>query len=244
MILQNILTQNNLTYLIEKSKTIYFAINYKLSKNIGQIKIAAKALAVFVLLAILPIGAMPLEKPKYDTNINFTPTNPYSVLSNIKQLNVSVGESEFNKAEREKQEAANSVAKSQAVVSSPVSYTNDPSDFDSIYKSASAQFGVPWQILKAVHYVETGCSGSTSKGSYAGARGPMQFMPGTWRAYGVDGNGDGVADICNVVDAIYGAAKLLAAGGAAEGNIEAALFNYNHSNSYVNKVKEVASSIR
>ena len=72
----------------------------------------------------------------------------------------------------------------------------------------------------------------------------MQFMPGTWRAYAVDGNGDGTADVHDVSDAIYGAANLLAAGGAAEGNVDGALFNYNHAQWYVNKVNEVASSIQ
>ena len=71
----------------------------------------------------------------------------------------------------------------------------------------------------------------------------MQFMSGTWRAYGVDGDGDGTADVCNVVDAIYGASNLLAASGAAEGNIDAALFNYNHAQWYVDKVKAIAYEI-
>ena len=37
------------------------------------------------------------------------------------------------------------------------------------------------------------------------AVGPMQFIPGTWRRYQVDGNGDGVSDPNNVYDAAYGA---------------------------------------
>ena len=70
----------------------------------------------------------------------------------------------------------------------------------------------------------------------------MQFMPGTWRAYGQDGNGDGKADVCNAEDALYGAANYLAANGAVD-NIEKALFAYNHAQWYVNKVKAVADSI-
>jgi len=39
--------------------------------------------------------------------------------------------------------------------------------------------------------------------SPAGARGISQFMPATWSQHGRDGDGDGVADIENPVDAIY-----------------------------------------
>lgn len=48
----------------------------------------------------------------------------------------------------------------------------------------------------------------------------MQFMPGTWRAYGVDGNGDGAADINNAVDAIHGAANFIAKHGSIERGLQ------------------------
>ena len=124
-----------------------------------------------------------------------------------------------------------------------VQKTDDPSGFRQVYQDASKKYGVPWQILEAVHQVETGKDGNTCRKSYAGATGPMQFMPGTWRAYQDDGDGNGSQDICDVDDAIYGAAHLLAASGASEGRIDEALFNYNHSWSYVAKVKDVAQSI-
>ncbi len=71
----------------------------------------------------------------------------------------------------------------------------------------------------------------------------MQFMPGTWRTYAIDGDGDGVADITNVTDAIYTAANYLAKSGADEGRYDDAIFNYNHSQSYVNLVKGIACEI-
>lgn len=86
-----------------------------------------------------------------------------------------------------------------------------PSDYDAVYKAAGDQYGVPWQVLYGLHLTESGLRGTgeiyNKQGT--GATGPMQFMPGTWRAYGVDGDGDGQANIHDVEDAIYGAANYL-----------------------------------
>ena len=68
-------------------------------------------------------------------------------------------------------------------------------------------------------------------------------MPGTWRRYAVDGNGDGIKDITYAPDCLFGSAKLLAANGAANGDNVRALLAYNHSMSYVNKVLAIASGI-
>jgi membrane-bound lytic murein transglycosylase B len=71
------------------------------------------------------------------------------------------------------------------------------------------------------------------------AVGPMQFIPGTWAAYGADGNGDGVRDPNNIKDAALAAAHYLCAGG---GNLtvgiqaRAAIMRYNHSVSYADLV--------
>jgi membrane-bound lytic murein transglycosylase B len=112
-----------------------------------------------------------------------------------------------------------------------------------LYLSVSQQTGVPWQLLAAVHRVETGQSGTTSRTSYAGATGPMQFMPATFNHYAVDGNGDGIKDIHNIDDAMLTAGRYLAAGGAAKGQYSTALYNYNHSWSYVSKVTGIAKQL-
>jgi len=114
--------------------------------------------------------------------------------------------------------------------------------FDSLYVEAEKIYGVPRQILAAVHYVETGQRGDTTVASYAGAQGPMQFMPSTFSAYAQDGDGDGLALINDVHDAIYTAAQYLAANGASSGNVSAALYRYNHSSSYVEHVLSIARS--
>jgi len=115
-------------------------------------------------------------------------------------------------------------------------------NFADLYQKAGQAFGINPKVLQAVHIVETGGSGSTTRSSYAGATGPMQFMPATFRAYGVDGNGDGVADIHNVEDAIFSAANYLAKnrGGS---DIRGSLWHYNHSYAYVDKVLSIAQSL-
>ncbi len=109
-----------------------------------------------------------------------------------------------------------------------------------LYLSVQARTGTPWQLLAAVHRVETGQSGSTARTSYAGATGPMQFMPSTFNHYALDGNGDGAKDIHNLDDAMLSAGNYLRAGGADKGRYSTALYNYNHSTSYVNTVTNIA----
>ena len=69
----------------------------------------------------------------------------------------------------------------------------------------------------------------------------MQFLPSTWAAYGVDGDGDGHTDVMNTVDAVHGAARLLCAnGGADPDRLASALWNYNHSDDYVRQVMSLS----
>lgn len=108
--------------------------------------------------------------------------------------------------------------------------------FDPIYREAEGKYGIPWQVLSVIHEMESGRSGDTYLTSYAGATGPMQFLPSTFAIYGIDGNGDGIASINNTQDAIYSAANYLAASGGTSGNLVGALYHYNHDYWYVNTV--------
>jgi hypothetical protein len=63
----------------------------------------------------------------------------------------------------------------------------------------------------------------------------MQFMPATWKAYGVDANRDGVRDPYNPVDAIFAAARYLKAAGA-QSDLRKGIFAYNHADWYVDSV--------
>jgi murein DD-endopeptidase MepM/ murein hydrolase activator NlpD len=65
-------------------------------------------------------------------------------------------------------------------------------------------------------------------------------MPDTWLRWGLDGNGDGIADPWNPEDAVHAAARYLA---AAEGrtDITRAIFAYNHADWYVADVLQLAA---
>ena len=71
--------------------------------------------------------------------------------------------------------------------------------------------------------------------SSAGAIGWMQFMPASWEEYGLDANGDGVADPYNPEDAIYAAASYLSIAGM-PADTYGAIFAYNHADWYVSEV--------
>ncbi|MFT3899316.1 MAG: lytic murein transglycosylase [Gordonia sp. (in: high G+C Gram-positive bacteria)] len=82
--------------------------------------------------------------------------------------------------------------------------------------------------------------------NYVRAEGPFQFLPETWQRFGVDANGDGVADPDNIDDAALSAARYLcvSAGGdmtTAEGWMKALLV-YNYSRAYAVRVSERANA--
>jgi hypothetical protein len=103
-----------------------------------------------------------------------------------------------------------------------------------IYQAAGTQYGIRWEVLAAINEIETDY-GRNLNVSSAGALGWMQFMPATWRAYGVDANKDGKRDPYNPVDAIFAAAKYLKASGG-DKDIKRAIFAYNHADWYVDSV--------
>jgi membrane-bound lytic murein transglycosylase B len=98
----------------------------------------------------------------------------------------------------------------------------------SYYREAQRRFKIPWNVLAAVNFVETKF-GKLRSASAAGAQGPMQFMPATWRRYGLGGN------VQDAHDAILGAANYLHVSGAPQ-NLRNALHHYNPSGAYVDAV--------
>lgn len=104
------------------------------------------------------------------------------------------------------------------------------------YDAARDCPGLPWAVLAAIGRVESR-HGADRRRSPAGALGPMQFMPATWRVYGVDADGDGKADVYDPDDAVHGAAKYLCAnGGGNSMTLRQSLWDYNHAGWYVDDV--------
>jgi membrane-bound lytic murein transglycosylase B len=103
------------------------------------------------------------------------------------------------------------------------------------YRAAQRRFGIRWQVLAAVNLVES-AFGRVRNQSVAGAQGPMQFLPATWRRYGLGG------DIRDPRDAILGAANFLHQAGAPR-IYARALYAYNPSALYVDAVRRYARLI-
>ena len=96
------------------------------------------------------------------------------------------------------------------------------------YRAAQARFGVRWQLLAAINFVETAFN-KVRNASGAGAQGPMQFEPATWKSYGLGGN------INNPRDSILAAANYLAAHHV-KTDERGAVYDYNPSPLYVDAV--------
>ena len=103
------------------------------------------------------------------------------------------------------------------------------------YREAQRRFGVRWQLLAAINFVES-AFGKAKSASVTGAQGPMQFEPATWRRYGLGGN------VHDAHDAILGAANYLAANGGRTDERDA-LYHYNPSSLYVDAVLHFAHRI-
>ena len=101
--------------------------------------------------------------------------------------------------------------------------------------------GLPWGVLAGIGTVESDNGKSDAPGvhsgaNFAGAEGPMQFEPATFAAYAVDADPSAPLSVYDPADAIYTAAAMLCANGAAsvtQAGISQAVFAYNHSDAYV-----------
>lgn len=138
-----------------------------------------------------------------------------------------------------------------------------PIEYIPVYVAAEEKYSVPWTLLAAHHRIETRFSTMSTLVSPVGAEGHMQFMPCTfvgWKhpsckglgegdisekdktnpamikkygGYGVDANGDGIADPFDIEDAVFSAANFLSRAGVSNGQLKKAIYQYNHSEKYV-----------
>jgi membrane-bound lytic murein transglycosylase B len=119
-----------------------------------------------------------------------------------------------------------------------------PGEYLRLYRQAGARYRVPWSVLAAIGKVESDHGrvrllGVRSGSNWAGACGPMQLgcvagsrAGNAWARYGHGRPHDPAA-------AIPAAARYLVDHGARR-NLDRAIFAYNHSRSYVAKVKQLA----
>jgi cell wall-associated NlpC family hydrolase len=133
----------------------------------------------------------------------------------------------------------------------PLALSSIPPDYLLLYeKAAQTCPGLDWTILAGIGKVETNHGQSTLPGVHsgansAGAEGPMQFLPATFPEYDqpVPAGGVNPPSPYDPVDAIYAAARMLCANGAANGaDPHAAIFAYNHTHTYVSAVLTAAKS--
>jgi cell wall-associated NlpC family hydrolase len=85
----------------------------------------------------------------------------------------------------------------------------------------------------------------TSADGYAHAEGPMQFLPATFARYGTLAPGRPAGarpDPENAWDAIFSAARMLCADGAARGDTDQAILAYNDSQTYLDDVLAAAEA--
>ena len=139
-----------------------------------------------------------------------------------------------------------SVPNAPGSISIPVSFTSAPlspqqvplSTLHVLWQQAGSAYGIPWPVLASINKIESNF-GQNMGPSSAGAVGWMQFMPSTWLRWGLDADGDGIADPWNATDAIFAAARYLAAAGG-QTDISRGVFAYNHADWYVREVLDLA----
>jgi cell wall-associated NlpC family hydrolase len=143
--------------------------------------------------------------------------------------------------------AAGFAGESTSLISGPsvLALSDIPPSYLALYMSAAQTCpGLPWGVLAGIGTVESDNGQSDAPGvhsgaNYAGAEGPMQFEPATFARYAVDADHGVRLSPYDPTDAVYTAAAMLCADGAASGTsagIRRAVFAYNHSAVYVGEV--------
>ena len=109
--------------------------------------------------------------------------------------------------------------------------------------------GLSWGVLAGIGTIESDNGRSNARGVHhgknrEGAEGPMQFEPATFAEYAIRADRSARLSPYNPEDAIFTAARMLCADGAAGGSaagLRGAIFAYNHAHWYVREVQALAA---
>jgi hypothetical protein len=200
--------------------------------------------------ALVPLGASaPLGLPGVDALVSPRTSRVLGLVPNVAAMinapgaNLRVLTSEVRAAVGPGSQILNLTATAGQLPVDSRTPAGRPTNYLDLYRQSAARYcpGLSWTILAAIGQIESG-HGRNDGPSKAGALGPMQFLPSTWRIWGIPGFGDTTADIMNPYDAVPSAARYLCASGAAAGgtSLYNAIFAYNHADWYVREVLALA----
>jgi hypothetical protein len=125
-----------------------------------------------------------------------------------------------------------------------------PARYLSWYRAAARTCpGLAWEVLAGIGTIESDNGRSNARGVHRGknrkgAEGPMQFEPATFAEYAVKADRSARLSPYDPQDAIFSAARMLCADGAASGSasgLRGAIFAYNHAHWYVRDVLALAA---
>ena len=128
----------------------------KNSQKLMAITTAAKVLSVFVIFAFVPVTAGNTKYETYKTAVKLDTNSPLAIVGQDRQVKIETGVSLADAANKRV-----STRVAYRYVESPSGVEN----YIGLYKDAAARYGIPWNVLAAVHYVESGASGSTDRSS-------------------------------------------------------------------------------
>jgi Transglycosylase SLT domain len=131
----------------------------------------------------------------------------------------------------------------------PASAVPIPASYLTLYRQAARTCpGLTWEVLAGIGTVESSNGQSRARGVHRGknrkgAEGPMQFEPATFAEYAVRADRTAKLTPYNPADAVFTAARMLCADGAANGpqGLRHAIYAYNHACWYVREVLTLAA---
>ena len=166
----------------------------KVNRSLKKKYLSVKTLiAILLTLSIAVFNILVSQKASAD-EINFPTNKVYKLSANlpsplisidINRVNIKVVESVAEKVSREENEKqmAQQTTNREVVSRVDVKRSEAPSAEEkrAIVQNIASSYGIDWKILEAVWEVESGKSWDRNVHSYAGAQGPMQFLPSTFR---------------------------------------------------------------